>query len=44
MGRIVMVPYRDIVVTHPNYTDEELDKMLREEKEKSAKLTDWPKM
>ena len=44
MGRVKVRAYVDVVRTHPEYTDEEREQLLKEETEKSAKLTEWQKM
>lgn len=44
MGRNRINSYLDIVVTHPEMTEEELDDLIKEEEKKSAQLTDWQKM
>ena len=32
-----------IDISFPNYTEEEMEQLLQDEKEKSAKLTEWQK-
>lgn len=44
MGRNRINMYLDIVVLHPELSDEELDELIEEEKEKTKQLTEWEKM
>ena len=44
MGRIKVNSYLDVVVTHPELSEDELEKLNQEEKEKSGQLVEWPKM
>lgn len=44
MGRNKVNTYLDVVHTHPDFTDEELEQFIQEEERKSAELTDWEKM
>lgn len=44
MGRAKVRGYVDVVITHPDYTEEEMERLLQDEKEKSEKLKEWPKM
>lgn len=42
-ANVVPVPdYPDIVPTHPELTDEELDRLIEEGIEKAKNYTEWP--
>lgn len=43
MGRVKVRSYKDIILSHPELTAEELDKIIQEE-EACKELTEWPEV
>lgn len=43
MGRVrIMPPYPDIVPTHPDLTDEELQALIEKNIKEDEEMTEWP--
>ncbi len=43
LGRIeIMPPYPDIIPTHPELSDEELDAMIAKHMKEDEEMTEWP--
>ncbi len=44
MGRVKVRSYKDIILSHPELTAEELDKIIQEEEKSCKELTEWPEI
>lgn len=43
MGRIKL-NYLDVIVSYPDLSTEELDRMIKQAEEESEKMTEWPRI
>ena len=44
MERTKIRHYLDVVLSHPEYTAEELDAIIEKEEKECEKLTEWPEI